>query len=153
MIVVSDTSPITALITIGEFRLLNEIFGEVVIPPAVERELLAEHPKLPTGLRVIQVRNANQVTAYRAMVDAGEAEAIQLAKEVGADRLLIDDAKGRKLAMAEGLAIVGLVGIVLLAKRNGRVGSARDVLERLKMEAGAYFSEEILRDALKSIGE
>jgi uncharacterized protein len=66
---------------------------------------------------------------------------------------LIDDAKGRKLAAAEGLAIVGLIGIVLLAKRNGLISSAREVLNRLQQEAGAYFSEELVTNALKSVRE
>jgi uncharacterized protein len=144
MIVVSDTSPITALITVGSFDLLPKLFGEVVIPRAVESELLAEHASLPLGLRIVDVTNLDLVTLYRASVDAGEAEAIQLAKELAADRLLIDDAKGRKLAASEGLAIVGLIGIVLLAKRNGLISSAREVLNRLQQEAGAYVSEELV---------
>ena len=36
MIVVSDTSPITALLTVRHGNLLTQLFGEVIIPPAVE---------------------------------------------------------------------------------------------------------------------
>jgi len=36
MIVVSDTSPVTALLTGGHAELLRQLFGEVVIPPAVK---------------------------------------------------------------------------------------------------------------------
>ena len=153
MIVVSDTSPITALITIGKFDLLTELFGEVIIPDAVETELLAEHSMLPPRLRVQSVTSVQAVAAYRAVVDPGEAEAIQLAKELVADRLLIDDAKGRSVAASEGLPVVGLVGVVLLAKRNGLIASARETLNRLRVEAGAYFSEALVASALKSIGE
>jgi predicted nucleic acid-binding protein len=35
MIVVSDTSPLTALLTVGEAELLPNLFDEVVIPEAV----------------------------------------------------------------------------------------------------------------------
>lgn len=41
MIVVSDTSPIANLIQIGQLHLLHEIFSEVIIPPAVYREVMA----------------------------------------------------------------------------------------------------------------
>ena len=37
-------------------------------------------------------------------MDAGEAEAIELALELYADRLLLDERKGRKLALQEGVA-------------------------------------------------
>jgi uncharacterized protein len=52
MIVVSDTSPITSLITIQRINLLRELFDTVLIPPAVERELLAFHNRLPEFIRV-----------------------------------------------------------------------------------------------------
>jgi predicted nucleic acid-binding protein len=38
MIVVSDTSPITALLQIGRIELLSSIYGEVFIPRAVSDE-------------------------------------------------------------------------------------------------------------------
>jgi predicted nucleic acid-binding protein len=142
-----------ALITIGKLDLLAELFGEVIIPSAVEMELRAEHSTLPAALRVKNVTDLKAVSVYRALVDPGEAEAIQLAKELSADRLLMDDAKGRSVAASEGLPVVGLVGVVLLAKRSGLIGSARETLDRLRMEAGAYFSDDLVASALKSVGE
>ncbi len=53
MIVVSDTSPLTALLTVGEERLRSKLFHEVVILKAVRNELLRKHPRLPDGLRWI----------------------------------------------------------------------------------------------------
>ena len=47
MIVVSDTSPLTALLTIGEAHILPQLFGEVIIPQAVRGELLRSHRQLP----------------------------------------------------------------------------------------------------------
>jgi predicted nucleic acid-binding protein len=43
MIVVSDTSPISNLMQIGRTELLVDLFGRVIIPPTVARELHAEH--------------------------------------------------------------------------------------------------------------
>ena len=40
MLVVSDTSPLTALLKIGRGGLLHELFSEVLSPPAVESEPL-----------------------------------------------------------------------------------------------------------------
>jgi hypothetical protein len=153
MIVVSDTSPLTALLTVGEENLLPKLFTEVIIPEAVQVELLRNHARLPDWLRVAHVHNPARVDAYSKTVDAGEAEAIELAQELHADRLLIDERKGRKLAVQEGVAVIGLLGVVLLAKRKGLIPSARTLLQRLDKEAGMYLSSDISNQALKTVGE
>jgi uncharacterized protein len=93
------------------------------------------------------------VKHYALSVDACEAEAIELALELHADRLLMDERKGRKLAVQEGISVIGLLGVVLLAKRKGLIPSARTLLQRLDQEAGMYLSAEIRDTALKSVGE
>ena len=103
MIVVSDASPITALLTVGKVDILNRLFGEVIIPTAVADELHRTHTDLPEWLRVEQVSNQDLAGEYMLSVDLGEAEAIALAQELSADRLLIDERKGRKLATTQGI--------------------------------------------------
>ncbi|MCU0751857.1 MAG: DUF3368 domain-containing protein [Akkermansiaceae bacterium] len=153
MIVVSDTSPVTALLTVGHEELLRQLFGEVVIPEAVREELMRGHGAIPVWLRVEPVRRRDEALRFSQVVDRGEAEAIELAKELGADRLLIDERKGRRLAKQEGVPVIGLVGVVLLARRNGLVASARSLLQRLEQEAGMYLAEDIREEALRSVGE
>jgi hypothetical protein len=153
MIVVSDTSPLTALLTVGEAELLPRLFTEVIIPTAVQNELLHHHGRLPGWLRVVRVQDAAQTEKYSQLVDAGEAEAIELAQELHADRLLIDERKGRKLAVQEGVAVIGLLGVVLLAKRKALIPSARTLIERLDREAGIYLAPDIREAALKTVGE
>jgi predicted nucleic acid-binding protein len=53
MIVVSDTSAISNLLAIGLEGILHDLFGEVLIPPAVELELMRWHSELPTFLSVV----------------------------------------------------------------------------------------------------
>ena len=153
MIVVSDTSPLTALLTVGEENLLPRLFAEVVIPAAVRDELLRNHPHLPDWLCIEPVSNTCEVSRLAAVVDAGEAEAIELAKELHADHLLIDERKGRRLAVQEGVPVIGLVGVLLLAKRHQLIPSVRVLLQRIEQEAGMYLSESIREQALKSAGE
>jgi uncharacterized protein len=66
---------------------------------------------------------------------------------------LIDERKGRKLALQEGVAVIGLLGVILLAKRKSLIPSARMLLQRLKQEAGMYLAPGILDTALKTVGE
>jgi len=82
MIVVSDTSPITALLTVGAESLLTRLFAEVVIPGAVRDELLRSHSPLPPWLQVEVVQNFTKVQQFARTVDIGEAEAIELALEL-----------------------------------------------------------------------
>ena len=153
MIVVSDTSPLTALLTVGAADLLPQLFGEVLIPPAVRVELLRSHAALPDWLRVEAVKNSAEATRLAQSVDAGEAEAIELAKELQADRLLMDERKGRRLAAQEGVPVIGLLGVVLLARRNQLIPSARALLQRLDQEAGVYLTDSLREQALKAVGE
>jgi predicted nucleic acid-binding protein len=153
MIVVSDTSPLTALLAIGQSDLLTKLFGDVVIPPAVKSELLRTHPVLPAWLRVQSLRDNTKAALYAQSVDHGEAEAIALAEELHADHLLIDERKGRRLAQQQGLPVLGLLGVVLLAKRKRLIPSARELLAQLDREAGIYLGDDLKEAALKSAGE
>jgi hypothetical protein len=91
MIVVSDTSPISNLVQIDQSSLLQRLFGEVIIPPSVERELRVEHTELPAFVQVRTPSSRELVDQWADQLDIGEAEAIALAQELGADRLLIDE--------------------------------------------------------------
>ena len=95
MIVVSDTSPITALLTVAEENLLPRLFDDVVIPEAVQNELLRNHSHLPKWLRVVRVNDIAQSSKYSQLVDTGEAESIELARELKADPLLINPVSNR----------------------------------------------------------
>lgn len=140
MIVVSDTSPVTALLMVGQADLLRTLFSEVVVPEAVRDEHLRSHPRLPDWLRVVRLRDRDRAAAYGQEVDPGEAEAIALACELGADRLLIDERRGRRLAAREGVPVIGLVGVVLLARTHGSIPSARDLLQRLEAGHGSVLT-------------
>lgn len=52
-------------------------------------------------------------------LDAGEAEAISLARELGADALLIDDRKGMQAAARLGFVTIGTLAILERSARDG----------------------------------
>lgn len=148
MIVVSDTSPITALLTIQEIDLLRQLYGDVKIPSAVAKELLAYHDKLPDFIQTVPVNNSPLLEQLKYQLDLGEAEAIVLAKELHADLLLIDEALGREAARHEHLPIIGLMGVLLIAKKKGLIASMHDLIERLESEAGFYLSRQVKEKVL-----
>lgn len=152
MIVVSDTSPISNLMQIGRVELLVNLFGQVIIPPAVARELQVEHGSLPASLQVIAPTNGREVRQLTSLLDSGEAEAIVVATELHADRLLIDEKAGRRVAQEAGLRIIGLAGILLLAKQRGLIPQVQEPLRQLVVN-GFYLDEAIQQEILRAAGE
>lgn len=153
MIVVSDTSSISALLRIDQCGLLAQIYGKVIIPKAVEAELLRRFDPLPGFLQCFQASNPSAVRQLCQELDLGEAEAIVLARELGADILLMGEANGRAVAMREHIPLIGLIGVLLLAKRQGLIQSVDQTIRQLETEANFRLSSDIKQTALKSAGE
>jgi uncharacterized protein len=111
MIVVSDTSPISNLAAIGQLELLQQLYGSVIIPTAVYQELLNSGETDPAVLAIqtvnwIETRSVANITLLQTLqnnLDIGEAEAITLAVELNADRLIVDERRGRNEAIRLGL--------------------------------------------------
>ncbi len=116
--IVSNTSPIHYLILIGEQDLLPHLYGRIIIPSAVFMELT--HQKTPEIVRKfvqttpewLKIQSVEQTDASLSHLDAGEREAIMLAKNIQAGLLLIDEKKGRKVADEHGLNYIGTLGIL-----------------------------------------
>ena len=153
VIVVSDTSCISNLLIIGRADLLSQLFGEVVIPVAVRDELRVKHPSLPAFVNVGAVSDHAAVAALSARLDEGEAEAIVLACELKADFLLMDETDGREEALRRGLHVIGLLGVLVEAKRLGFLPEVRPLLDRLERDAVFWFSAKIRQQILTLVGE
>ena len=123
MVIVSDTTTITNLLKIDLLHLVQRLYREIIIPQAVYDEL-AKIPsqkkllKQTNWIRVRQVKDRMRVDKFQDYLDLGESEAIILALELNADILIMDERKGRKIAEEYGLAIIGLFGILIGAKRR-----------------------------------
>ncbi len=144
MIVVSDTTPIISLIKINRLDILKRMFGEVHIPEAVFEELTSNvlfKEEIQTVveceyIKKMSVDNAKSVDLLRRStnLDVGESEAIVLADSLKNSILLIDEAKGRKIAKTMGLNIMGTIGILLVAYEDGLLdkGSIEECIEVIR---------------------
>ncbi|MCU0448028.1 MAG: hypothetical protein MUE85_24265, partial [Microscillaceae bacterium] len=109
MIVISDNSPLSAFLAINRLDILKSMYEKIIIPKAVYQEL--ENLKL-RGVDISPIQNAERIEIQMAIpmpnvlpsgvLDAGETEAIWLAKQLNADWLIIDENKGRKVALQLG---------------------------------------------------
>jgi hypothetical protein len=153
MLVVSDTSPITALLQIGQAGILSSLFGRVLIPPAVEDELLRFHHSLPDYLEIQTIQDQREADSLCRDLDRGEAEAIILAEESHAEFLLMDENYGRAIAEARALNVIGLLGMLLMAKKAGLVPAVGQLVTELESQAGFFVSERVKRLVLTAAGE
>jgi uncharacterized protein len=153
MIVVSGTSAISNLLAIGLEGILRDLFGEVLIPPAVELELMRWHSDLPAFLSVVVPVRGDLMQSLSSLLDPGETEAISLAVEIGAALLLIDERKGRSEATSLGLKTTGLLGVLLEAKRAGLLGELRPVFDDLVSIGDFRVSVAVKAEFLRLAGE
>ena len=121
--VVSDTSPLNYLAQIGLLELLPALYGEVVIPEAVAREL--GHSGAPAVVRALAdappvwlVRREPAALDATIGLGAGEVAAISLAVELGAARVLMDDRAAARAAATRGLTVAGT--LTVLAEAHAR---------------------------------
>jgi predicted nucleic acid-binding protein len=154
--VVSNTGPLIALATIGQFDLLHKLFGEILIPPAVRAEILDENTvNAVTAADWIMVSPAQDeiaVQLLRGELDAGESEAIVLARELNADLLLLDDRSARRKAGSIELSTIGTLGVLLLAKNEKLIPVLGPLVDDLR-RAGFHMSDELYDQVLDSAGE
>ena len=88
------------------------------------------------------------------MRNAGSLNSPRTTDEAGRTRIRFNArTHWRNAAQAQGLPVVGLLGVVLMAKRHGLVSSARSLLLRLDQEAGVYLASDVKETALKTVGE
>lgn len=160
MIVISNTSPISNLAAIGQLELLQQLYGNIIIPPAVYQELINSGDTDPATLAVqtlgwIQtqpVLDRVLLETLQTNLDPGEAEAITLAVEIHADRLIIDERRGRNEAIRLGLQVTGLLGIVLAAKQQGLIPLVQPILDDLRANS-FWIRDALYAEVLRLAGE
>lgn len=157
MTIVSDTSTISNLYQIGLLTILYELFGEITITPAVRRELyvLSEQSTHIEQLEWIKVKspeNQKMIADLLKELELGEAESITLAIEEKAEYLLIDEYKGRKIAVYYGVNIVGVLGILIQAKKKGIIPLVGTNLEKL-VQIGFRLDKSLVEKVLEGLDE
>ena len=147
--IISDTSCIILLDKIGELGILKKLFGTIITTPEVAKEF---GQALPVWFEVQQPKDKNCQLIIEASVDKGEASAIALAIELKNSLLIIDDLKGRKLAIELGLAIIGTIGVIVDAKLEGIIPSVKQILRKMRT-TNFRISEQLELLILNKAGE
>lgn len=150
-IIVSDTSPLNLLVQVEQIHLLPILFGQVIIPSEVAREMA--HTKAPAVVRAfIAALPAWVITQAPAILlsfpdlDPGETAAISLAVELAVP-LLIDERDGRAAAKLKGIEVIGAIGVLERAADRGLIADLAAVHERIR-SLPFRVADVILQDSL-----
>lgn len=162
MIIVSDTTPLISLMKAGQLNVLQNLYGEILIPEAVYNELTsnktyreeAELIAKADFINVVQLVEKCIANTFQQKtgLDRGESEAIVYVMNIKADILLMDEALGRKVARELGIHIQGTIGVLLEAFDRKILSSddIREAIQRLRITK-RHISEQLYQYALKYI--
>jgi uncharacterized protein len=158
-LVISNTSPLLYLHQIGCLSILQTLYTQVIVPQAVQSELLVgqqqgvDVPEI-SQYEWLQLRSVATVASMPNVIDLGpgEAEVIGLGIENPGSRLILDDQLGRQIARFHRLTFTGTLGVLIKAKQLGHVSTIRPLIEQLQ-RSGMWLSESVIADVLKLAGE
>jgi predicted nucleic acid-binding protein len=161
-IVVADAGPLIGLARVDRLELLEKLYRQITIAPRVleELKLSSEKPgaKIISAatdagwLKVSQLKKKDDHSILNLLVDAGEAESIQMALEQNAKILIIDDRKGRKIAKSRYIRIIGTGGILIAAKRKGVLDKVAPIMDDLA-DVGYCLSPDLCKRILELADE
>jgi uncharacterized protein len=160
VIVVSDSTVLIGLAKIGKLSLLRQLFSRINIPEEVRKEI-APKGKAKPGSREIReskwilaktVKDQTEVNLLLGSLDKGEAEVLVLAKQLKADLILADEEKARKVAAIAGFNVMGILGILLLAKKTGLLEEIKPSVDELTKK-NFRLSDRVIHATLSAAGE
>ena len=154
--IVINTGPLITLQRIKAIQTVGQLPFEFVAPEEVRAELdagvSAGHPHVdPPWLRICQLRDPLSPIVLSAL-DLGEAAVIQLALEQKIKWVCIDEWKARRVAHSTGLKVVGVLGLLGKAKKQGIIPTLRPLVEQALQE-GIRYHPELVRKVLEAAGE
>jgi len=147
--IVGDSSALIALAIIDKLELLEKLYKNLYIPQAVYDEVTeigrpqSDKLKLFLGNRVKTV----ELKITKLGLGLGELEAITLYKNLNADVLLIDDNRAKKYAILNDIKVIGSLGILIKAKKEGYIKKLKPFLEELQ-KSGIFISDKLIAKVL-----
>jgi len=162
--VICDSSSLIHLAGIGRLGLLRELYGKLIVPTAVWREVVeegkgrlgvveVEEARLEGWIEVRPVTQELLLKSLKQELDDGEAEVICLAVELKASLVLLDETEARRVASLYALNKTGAIGVLIRARLEGKLEVLRPELDKLRTEAGFWIEEKLYRQALDAVGE
>ena len=159
MIVICDSSSLINLSLINQLQLLNEMYGEVLIPPSVYNEVVevganrvgSDDVRNADFIQVVALYDPNDVNDINPL-SRTDAEVIALAKEQEADLIITRDKCLRRYARQEGLNAIHTLTFLIEAKRMGLIKAVKPFLDEMRSK-GVLIREGIYQETLQQADE
>ena len=119
-IVIADSSCLIALSKIGRLNVLQQLFQQILIVPAVFKEVVTLGANRPGAMEVqnanwievVEVKDELTVNALKVHLGEGESQTITLAVECSANYIIIDDWQARQTALDMSLTVIGTIAVL-----------------------------------------
>ncbi len=159
-VIVADTDPLIALAKLDLLYLLNELFSHVCIPEEVAHEATYQCERTDAqailsfvdsyGVR-LDNNEGEWVRSLRQHLDEGEIQAISHARDLSCG-VLMDEKRGRKIAMHYGIPVIGVIGVLIEAKAQDLIDRVKPFLQQL-IQYEYRLSDTLVAEALRLAGE
>ena len=157
--VIVNSTPIIALSKVGRLGLLQQMYGEIIIPYAVYQEVTEKNDAAVRAIKdnaswmhIVRIYDQADRKMYKARLHEGEVEVMILAQEIHADLVIIDDLAARKTAEYLDLTLTGTIGILVKAKRLGLISEVMPIIKEMESH-NIYFSESLISRIRKLANE
>lgn len=159
--IVSNTTPLSNFLHLGQTSLLEQIFKEIHIAEAVKKEIDAffhknedwNHCLNKKFIIVEKVKSKVFLKQLMTTLHIGEAETICLCLENEPLLCLMDDKDARNIAQLNSIKLSGTLGILIQAKNNGFIKSAKEYMDRLRNDHHFWISEHMYSHVLELTNE
>jgi predicted nucleic acid-binding protein len=147
-IIIADTSCLILLTKINELDILNAVFDKVFITNKIAEEYKQE---LPIWIETVNIP-FQEYSNIAEIIDEGEASAIAMSLKLPNSLLILDDIRARKYALSLDLNIIGTLGVIVKAQKEGKIHSAITIIDKLQ-QTNFRVSEKLLERIKKEIRE
>lgn len=153
-----NASPFILLCKTDLLRIVPALFDDVVMPQAVQREILNAKRSDPAAetlpriewIRFVAVDLAPEVLSWD--LGADETDVLSFALRYRAYCPILDDRAAKKCATALNLRTLGTGSLLILAKRHGLLESVAQALSALRAN-GLWISDTVMRALTQEAGE
>jgi len=157
--IVINTGPLIAIIAgLGDLKVLEKLYEEVIVPYEVKQEMLSKE-KFADDARIFAENNwlkklgkpVDLNSFLSNSLDKGEAAVIQVAINNNIGTVCIDETAGIRIAKLNDLKVTGSLGVIISAIKSGENFDIESVVENM-IKNGFWISQELTEDAIRLVG-
>lgn len=156
MRVISNTSPLQYLYTIRHLSLLEQLYGQIIVPYAVVQELnigKLEGYDVPDCRHFswmhVETIPVPEILKLISSLGAGEAEVLALALAKPTDFVILDDGLARQIAASQSIPYTGTLGVLIEAKQCGLIPAVMPLVSEL--QRAGFHSSQALRNTIQHL--